>query len=149
MASGGGSSGGGVEWHVRPPNPKNPIVFFDITIGSIPAGRIKMELFADIAPKTAENFRQLCTGEYRKAGLPVGYKVCQFHRVIKDFMIQAGDFLKFFITCTKCEWLDNKLVVFGRVLGDSLLIVRKIENVATGPNNRPKLPCIIAECGEM
>lgn len=51
------SGGGGVEWHVRPPNPKNPIVFFDITIGSIPAGRIKMELFADIVPKTAENFR--------------------------------------------------------------------------------------------
>ncbi|XP_052307471.1 peptidyl-prolyl cis-trans isomerase CYP22 isoform X3 [Populus trichocarpa] len=92
MASGGG--GGSVEWHLRPPNPKNPIVFFDVTIGTIPAGRIKMELFADIAPKTAENFRQFCTGEYRKAGLPVGYKVCQFHRVIKDFMIQAGDFLK-------------------------------------------------------
>ena len=93
MATGGGN-GGGVEWHVRPPNPKNPTVFFDITIGTIPAGRIKMELFADIAPKTAENFRQFCTGEYRKAGLPVGYKGCQFHRVIKDFMIQAGDFLK-------------------------------------------------------
>jgi hypothetical protein len=54
MASGGGNT---VEWHVRPPNPKNPIVFFDITIGNIPAGRIKMELFADITPKTAENFR--------------------------------------------------------------------------------------------
>ncbi|KAL9248711.1 Peptidyl-prolyl cis-trans isomerase CYP22-like protein [Drosera capensis] len=53
-----------------------------------------MELFADIAPKTAENFRQFCTGERRKNGLPVGYKGCQFHRVIKDFMIQAGDFLK-------------------------------------------------------
>ena len=52
-----GNTGSGVEWHVRPPNPKNPIVFFDITIGNIPAGRIKMELFADIAPKTAENFR--------------------------------------------------------------------------------------------
>ncbi|KAJ0045409.1 hypothetical protein Pint_05215 [Pistacia integerrima] len=86
MASGG--NGGAVEWHVRPPNPKNPIVFFDITIGTIPAARIKMELFTDIAPKTAENFRQLCTG------LPVGYKGCQFHRVIKDFMIQAGDFVK-------------------------------------------------------
>ena len=36
-----------------------------------------------------------------------------------------------------------------RVLGDGLLVVRKIENVAAGPNNRPKLPCIIAECGEM
>ncbi|XP_050946914.1 peptidyl-prolyl cis-trans isomerase CYP22 isoform X1 [Cucumis melo] len=94
MASVGGTASGGVEWHVRPPNPKNPIVFFDVTIGTIPAGRIKMELFADIAPKTAENFRQFCTGEYRKAGLPVGYKGCQFHRVIKDFMIQAGDFVK-------------------------------------------------------
>jgi hypothetical protein len=41
-----------VEWHQRSPNPKNPVVFFDVTIGSIPAGRIKMELFADIAPKT-------------------------------------------------------------------------------------------------
>ena len=52
------SSGvGNVEWHVRPPNPKNPVVFFDVSIGGIPAGRIKMELFADIAPKTAENFR--------------------------------------------------------------------------------------------
>ncbi|XP_022746403.1 peptidyl-prolyl cis-trans isomerase CYP22-like isoform X2 [Durio zibethinus] len=94
MASGGEGGAGGVEWHGRPPNPKNPIVFFDLTIGSTPAGRIKMELFVDIAPKTAENFRQLCTGEYRKAGLPVGYKGCQFHRVIKDFMIQAGDFVK-------------------------------------------------------
>ncbi|XP_020222913.1 peptidyl-prolyl cis-trans isomerase CYP22 [Cajanus cajan] len=88
------SSSAGVEWHVRPPNPKNPIVFFNVTIGNIPAGRIKMELFANIAPRIAENFRQLCTGEYRKVGLPVGYKGCQFHRVIKDFMIQAGDFVK-------------------------------------------------------
>ncbi|KAF5195944.1 Peptidyl-prolyl cis-trans isomerase [Thalictrum thalictroides] len=180
-----------VEWHQRPQNPKNPIVFFDVTIGTIPAGRIKMELFADITPKTAENFRQFCTGEYRKAGIPVGYKGCQFHRVIKDFMVQAGDFVKgdgsgcvsvygskfddenfiakhtgpgllsmansgqntngcqFFITCSKCDWLDNKHVVFGRVLGDGLLVMRKIENVATGPNNRPKLSCVIAECGEM
>lgn len=49
-----------VEWHVRPPNAKNPIVFFDVTIGSLPAGRIKMELFADIVPRTAENFRYFC-----------------------------------------------------------------------------------------
>ena len=57
MASGGGNAPAAVEWHQRPPNPKNPIVFFDVTIGTIPAGRIKMELFADIAPKSAENFR--------------------------------------------------------------------------------------------
>lgn len=71
----------------------NPIVFFDISIGGQPAGRIKMELFADTTPKTAENFRQLCTGELRKNGRAQGYKGCAFHRVIKGFMIQGGDFL--------------------------------------------------------
>ncbi|ORX53467.1 hypothetical protein BCR36DRAFT_285164, partial [Piromyces finnis] len=62
---------------------RNPIVFFDIEIGKQPAGRIKLELFADVCPKTAENFRQFCTGEYRINGVPQGYKGCQFHRVIK------------------------------------------------------------------
>ena len=65
----------------------NPVVFFDITIGGHNAGRIKMELFADVVPKTAENFRQFCTGEFRKVGKPVGFKGCAFHRVIKSFMI--------------------------------------------------------------
>ena len=41
------------------------------------------------------------------------------------------------------------LKVFGRVIGDGMLVVRKIEAVATGPANRPKLPCTITECGEM
>uniref|UniRef100_A0A0B6Z9L4 Peptidyl-prolyl cis-trans isomerase n=1 Tax=Arion vulgaris TaxID=1028688 RepID=A0A0B6Z9L4_9EUPU len=72
---------------------QNPIVFFDIAIGSTAAGRIKFELFSDIVPKTAENFRQLCTGEYRKDGKPIGYKSASFHRVIKDFMVQGGDFV--------------------------------------------------------
>jgi peptidyl-prolyl isomerase H (cyclophilin H) len=40
-------------------------------------------------------------------------------------------------------------VVFGRVLGDGLLVLRKLENVGTGPNNKPKLPCKISQCGEM
>ena len=41
----------------------NPRVYFDITIGGQAAGRVVMELFADVTPKTAENFRALCTGE--------------------------------------------------------------------------------------
>jgi peptidyl-prolyl isomerase H (cyclophilin H) len=74
-------------------SPDNPIVFFDISIGTQPAGRIKFELFANICPKTSENFRQLCTGEYRVEGKPMGYKNCKFHRIIKDFMVQGGDYI--------------------------------------------------------
>ncbi|KAH7931412.1 hypothetical protein BV22DRAFT_1101309 [Leucogyrophana mollusca] len=166
-----------------------PIVFMDINIGETPAGRIKMELFSDIVPKTAENFRQLCTGECRRDARPQGYKNATFHRV-PNFMCQGGDFLKgdgtgsfsiygnnfpdenfqekhtgpgllsmansgpntngcqFFITTAKCDFLDGKHVVFGKVI-DGMLTLRKIENVPTGPNNRPKLVVKITECGEM
>eukprot|EP00331_Platyophrya_macrostoma_P006534 CAMPEP_0176419412 /NCGR_PEP_ID=MMETSP0127-20121128/8033_1 /TAXON_ID=938130 /ORGANISM="Platyophrya macrostoma, Strain WH" /LENGTH=179 /DNA_ID=CAMNT_0017799887 /DNA_START=35 /DNA_END=574 /DNA_ORIENTATION=+ len=71
----------------------NPVIFFEITIGGFPAGKIEIELFADVCPKTAENFRQLCTGEFKRFGKPAGFKGCQFHRVVKDFMIQGGDFI--------------------------------------------------------
>ncbi len=74
-------------------NSSNPVVFFDVSSGDFSAGRIKMELFADVCPKAAENFRQFCTGEYRSGGTPMGFKGCPFHRVIKDFMIQGGDFI--------------------------------------------------------
>lgn len=172
----------------------NVAVFFDVTIGGHPAGRIKMELWKQQVPKTVENFRQLCTGEYKKGGQSIGYKGCKFHRVIKDFMIQGGDFVKgdgtgkmsiygasfadesnglslkhtgpgllsmansgpnsngcqFFLTCAKTDWLDGKHVVFGRVMdADSLLVMRKIEAVPTGAQNRPRLECMIAECGEL
>lgn len=72
----------------------NPRVFFDMTIGGTPAGRIVMELFADTTPNTAENFRALCTGEkgVGKSGKPLHYKGSSFHRVIPDFMCQGGDF---------------------------------------------------------
>lgn len=147
-------------------------------------------MFSDSVPRTAENFRQFCTGEYRKDNVPMGYKGAIFHRVIKDFMVQGGDFVKgdgtglcsiyggqfadenfkmkhqgpgilsmansgkdsngcqFFITCATCDFLDGKHVVFGKLI-DGLLVLRKIENIPTGPNNKPKIPIIITQSGEM
>ena len=69
------------------------MVFFDVSVGSTEIGRILIELFTDVTPKTAENFRQFCTGEYRKDTVPLGFKGSHFHRVIKDFMVQGGDFV--------------------------------------------------------
>jgi peptidyl-prolyl isomerase H (cyclophilin H) len=57
---------------------------------------------------------------------------------------------QFFITCGKCDWLDEKHVVFGRVVDStSMLTVRKIENVSVGGSSKPKLPILITECGEL
>ncbi|EGG19645.1 cyclophilin-type peptidylprolyl cis-trans isomerase [Cavenderia fasciculata] len=74
----------------------NPRVFFDISIGETPAGRVVMELYADVVPKTAENFRALCTGEkgVGKAGKPLHFKGSSFHRIIPKFMCQGGDFTR-------------------------------------------------------
>ncbi|KAI0020754.1 putative U-snRNP-associated cyclophilin [Xylariomycetidae sp. FL0641] len=76
------------------PSSGNPLVFFDITLGGEKLGRVEFELFKDVVPRTAENFRQFCTGESKNSrGQPQGYKGSKFHRIISGFMLQGGDFL--------------------------------------------------------
>lgn len=76
--------------------PENPRVFLEITIADKRVGRIEIELFASLAPRTCENFRCLCTGEkgFGKYGLPLWFNLNKFHRVIPDFMCQAGDLIR-------------------------------------------------------
>jgi len=64
-------------------------VYFDVTIGGNPAGRIVFKLFDDVVPKTAKNFRELATGQNG-----YGYQGSGFHRIIPKFMLQGGDFTK-------------------------------------------------------
>jgi len=173
-----------------PPTPR-PRVYFDVSIGGAPAKRITFELANDIVPKTAENFRALCTGEKGrgKMGKPLHYKNSQFHRIIPRFMLQAGDFThgngtggesiygekfpdenfrlkhagpgllsmanagpgtngsQFFVTTVACDWLDNKHVVFGRVV-DGMSVVREIEAQGSS-SGQPRTKVTIVDCGEI
>ena len=67
-------------------------VYMDVQIGASAAGRVVFELFNDLTPRTAENFRALCTGEYGKANnVRLHYLATKFHRIIDGFVIQGGD----------------------------------------------------------
>eukprot|EP00798_Chlamydomonas_sp_ICE-L_P013268 gene13268-19110_t len=169
----------------------NPRCFFDIEIGGESAGRIVIELRADIVPKTAENFRQLCTGEagVGKSGKKLCYKGSIFHRIIPEFMCQGGDFTKFdgtggesiygpkfgdenfvlqhdqpgilsmanagpgtnasqFFMCTVATpWLDNKHVVFGKVI-EGMTVVKRME-VCGGRSGKVSRKVQVVDCGQL
>ncbi|KAK9068352.1 hypothetical protein SSX86_012463 [Deinandra increscens subsp. villosa] len=88
-----------IDWFsiTRKMSNKSPLVYFDVSIDGDPVERMVFELFSDIVPKTAENFRALCTGEKgssQKTGKPLHYKGSFFHRIVKGSFAQGGDFLK-------------------------------------------------------
>ncbi|XP_043192434.1 peptidyl-prolyl cis-trans isomerase G-like, partial [Amphibalanus amphitrite] len=69
--------------------------FFDLEVDGVPLGRVVFELFSDVCPRTAENFRALCTGERglgERTQKPLHYQGVKLHRIVRDFMIQGGDF---------------------------------------------------------
>ncbi|GAA5943645.1 uncharacterized protein JCM15063_002995 [Sporobolomyces koalae] len=72
----------------------NPRCFLDFQVEGEPLGRVIFELFADVVPKTVDNFRALATGSkgVNELGIPLYYKGCPMHRIISGFMIQGGDF---------------------------------------------------------
>jgi hypothetical protein len=88
---------------------ENPRVYFEMEVGGQKAGRITMELFASTVPKTAENFRALCTGEkgVGKSGKNLHFKSSIFHRVIPGFMCQGGDTTKANGTYVRVYLLKN------------------------------------------
>jgi len=170
----------------------NPKVFFQISIDGQDVGKILMILRKDIVPKTAENFRALCTGEHgigKNTKKPLHYKNSIFHRIIPQFMCQGGDFTQgngtggisiygnkfddenfvlkhdspgilsmansgpntngsqFFICTVITHWLTGKHVVFGKVLEESMNIVRIMEKQGSS-SGKPKQTIKITDCGE-
>lgn len=75
----------------------NPVVYFEVSADDEPLGHITMELFSNIVPRTAENFRALCTGEKG-----FGFKNSSFHRIVTDFVCQVSITGRLFIERMRC-----------------------------------------------
>jgi peptidylprolyl isomerase len=110
----------------------NPQVFFDMTVGGVPTGRITFELFADKVPKTAENFRALCTGEkgIGRSGKPLHFKGSSFHRVIPNFMCQGGDF-------TRGNGTGGESIYGEKFADENFLLKHKGEGILSMANAGP------------
>ncbi|OXA61662.1 Peptidyl-prolyl cis-trans isomerase 6 [Folsomia candida] len=160
-------------------------VYFDVSIGQQPVGRIKIGLFGEVVPNTVRNFVTLCSpGVNGKS-----YTGSIFHRIIKDFMIQGGDVIQgngrgstsifgqqfddenfilkhtgpgilsmansgpntngcqFFITTVKTSWLDNKHVVFGKVIEGFDETVKVIEATPVNSEDKPYETVTVKQCG--
>uniref|UniRef100_A0A7S3GCA7 Peptidyl-prolyl cis-trans isomerase n=1 Tax=Palpitomonas bilix TaxID=652834 RepID=A0A7S3GCA7_9EUKA len=166
-------------------------VFLSVSIGGENVGKLVFELFDESVPKTAENFRKLCTGESGdgREGKPLHFKNTIFHRIEEGFMAQGGDVTKndgtggesaltlgrtfndenfilkhdrrgtlsmansgantnksqFFVTFAPTPWLDNKHVVFGRLI-DGFDTLDKIEAEGT-LSGKPKRKVEVEDCG--
>ncbi|XP_027353242.1 peptidyl-prolyl cis-trans isomerase CYP19-3-like isoform X2 [Abrus precatorius] len=148
---------------------RNPKVFFDIVIGRMKAGRVVMELSADVTPKTAENFRALCTGEkgigrggdFTRGNGTGGESIYGSKFEDENFqlkhtgpgilsMANAGPHTngsQFFICTAITPWLDGKHVVFGKVV-DGFNVVKKMEQVGSGSGQTSEI-VVIEDCGQI
>jgi len=180
--------------HAQADGSARPQVFFEIGFNGASAGKIVMELFSDVVPKTAENFRCLCTGELGKSKISshkLHYVNSPFHNVIPGFCCQGGDFTmisgvgtggesiysrlfedesfamkhdqagllsmvntgknmngsQFFITLDALPELDDRHVVFGRVV-EGMDIVKQMEELGS-ENGKPAKRITIQQCGQV
>jgi cyclophilin family peptidyl-prolyl cis-trans isomerase len=172
--------------------PDFPKVFLDVTVGNKPLGRLVFELFTDLTPVTAENFRGLCTGDYGTgiSGTRLSFMDTLFHKILPKQYCAAGDIVRnngtsgesvygptfpdedftrrlscagllatvnkapntnssqFIITFGSAQHLDGKSVVFGQLI-EGMPVLRKLEQIPTLANDRPKYPVAIFNCGEL
>lgn len=87
--------GAGATKTTEPAKPQSDITsraFFDVSIGGKPAGRVVMGLHGNVVPQTVKNFETLCRGTETMGNLRLAYEGSTFHRIIPNFMIQAGDY---------------------------------------------------------